>query len=182
MLSTKKWKPVTYAVGGKQISMKIRRLRPTEAAELRAASLDAYAASGLDEVHELPKGATEEDIAEMSRRLAKGRALLLAKMPPELIERFFIEYVKDVTGIEDEDGPVTTGAGLGDVADGELVMFVLRSLREHSSLTDEEGKGSGSSFTSAAQPETAASSSAAENTGVADGPTSSTVPETPAEA
>lgn len=179
MLSTKKWKPVTYTVGSHAIAMKIRRLKPTEAAELRAASIDAYTASGLNDVHELPPDSTLEEIEERSRALARARAKFLAGTPPELIERFFADYVKDVEGVEDEDGPVTTGPGLYQVADGELVMFVLSALRTHSSLTDEEGKGSGSSSTSVAPPRTADTSSAAPSTGVEGGPESSTATETP---
>ena len=93
----------------------------------------------------------------------------------DFVAGIFREKVRNVAELEDERGSITTGERLKEVADEHILMWILGALLNRASLTDAEGKASGSPSTSSI-PGTAASSSAASSTGAASGTTPSTAP------
>jgi len=151
MLKAKRWMATSYEVGGETITMEIRRLKYHEASPFNLALAKAWAALG-----EINK-----DTPRAEQTLALQR--FYESLPLERIEAAFFEWVRNVGGIEDDEGPITTGEGLFAVADEGLVLFVCTSLRAASTLGAEEGKGSSSPSISEPEPgrETAAGESPA---------------------
>lgn len=138
MLKAKRWMPVTYKVGdeGEAITMEVRRLKYSEASPFNLALAKAWAALG--EVN--------KDTPRAEQTLALQR--FYESLPLDRIEAAFLEWVRNVSGIEDDEGPITTGERLFAVADEGLVLFVCTALRGASTLGAEEGKGSSSPSTS----------------------------------
>lgn len=139
MLKAKRWLPVTYPVGdeGEAITMEIRRLKYPEASPFNLSMVKAWSAMGE----------VSRDAPKSEQTLAVQR--FYESLPLDRIETAFRDWVRNVGGIEDDDGPITTGEGLFQVADEGLVLFVCTTLRELSTLGAEEGKGSASPSTSA---------------------------------
>ena len=69
-------------------------------------------------------------------------------MPRDLIERLF-SFITKVEDLEDEDGPITTGARLLGVADFRVINIVALQMQALGAMSEAEGKGSSSRSTSA---------------------------------
>lgn len=167
MLTAKKWEPATYHVpGGGEITMKLKRLDYGEASELNLLILRSLGAIG----NITEESGPDEQVAALERF---QRAL-----PAAAAKKAFEDYVRDVSGIEDEDGSITTGAGLYVVADERLVAFVVGKLRSMARLGANLGKGSPSPSGSSQNGEASPSSSPATSTATEAGTAPSTAPET----
>jgi len=138
MLKAKRWLPVTYRVGdtGEAITMEIRRLKYPESSPFNLALAKAWAAFGD----------TSKESTRAEQALAQQR--FYESLPLDRVEEAFRSWVRNVGGIEGDDGPITTGEQLYEIADENLVLFVLSSIRAHSTLSAEEGKASASPSTS----------------------------------
>ena len=168
-MKIKKWQRVTHE--GLGISLEIGRLSYSQKPQLAVMAADVLgpllAVGGGDEA-----GST---LAQKSAALKEA----FSKLDAELIGDVFEHKVRDVQGVETEDGPVTTGKELLEVADQTILMWVLTSLVSANQLSDQEGKASGSPSISSTEA-TPSSISPAANTEPGDGATPSTVMETPA--
>ncbi len=138
MLKAKRWLPVTYQVGdsGEAITMEIRRLRYPESSPFNLSLAKAWAAFGN----------TTKESSRADQALAQQR--FYESLPLDKVEEAFRDWVRNVGGIEDDDGEITTGERLYEVADENLVLFVLSAIRANSTLSAEEGKASASPSTS----------------------------------
>lgn len=125
MVSHSKWERVEYDVGdGRRIAFKVKALTWEEGAEFVARVLKAK-----DEAR-WPKNGTRAERAEAAWRFVDA-------LGAERIEQAIGMWVKDVEGLQDEDGPITTGARLAGVADvamaidlvGEIVVRAAREIR-----------------------------------------------------
>jgi hypothetical protein len=165
-------KPVEYESAdgsGEKIAMTLVRPAYAHAQELLAVYQRAFV-----ELASVDEHAT-------LREQANATAAYVQALPPAFVETLFSEYVRNVTGFENEAGPVTlTGAQLlKQVPDHALVVFVLTSLRVMCRLG--KGKSSRSSSASTSEPEAAQSPSTAEPTEGCDASASTTAPETSSE-
>jgi hypothetical protein len=118
------------------------------------------AAKHEDQIPKIPEDAngtpvrqrTSLELGELIALASKGNAALYEEMPPGHLEWAFREFVRNVEcSFEDEDGPVTTGERLLEVADHLLTVWVLNQIRDLSSLTALEGKVSSSPSTSGSE-------------------------------
>lgn len=156
ILSLTRWFKAEYEVGEDYvITMELKRLRFDEANRLLVLTTQAFGAlSTAREDEKRPKGAPEPSLAEKVDQLsanAKAAELFYEALRPETMEWVWKDCVRNVCGIEAEDGPVTTGEGLKDFADQRLVMWILVKLQGASSLTGLEGKASSSPSTSGSE-------------------------------
>jgi hypothetical protein len=170
MLKVKRWVPSTFTNGdGDEITFEVKRLKFEDATPISIGLAKAYT---ILETLDIEKSTAEEQTQALGR--------IKESVAPGLIAQCFREYVRNVGGIEDEDGPIATGEALYEVADERLVMFVLARLRVNARLGNEQGKGSSSSRTPTS-PETTASSSPATSTESEGGQPPSTATEIPPE-
>lgn len=171
MLKVKKWQRVIDEESG--VSCEIGRLRWDQGPEL--ATMLATMLAPVQDLHgDDGKPRPGTSVTEMTAAVRGA----LAGIDAETLRDLFGHKVRNVEGIETEDGPVTTGPELLEVADQRIIMWVLSQLIIGSSLSDAEGKASGSASTSQPEP-TPASASTARRTTTADGLSHSTVTATP---
>jgi hypothetical protein len=111
------------------------------------------------------------------REQVAASAAFIRALPPAAIEAIFSDYVRDVQGFENDEGPVTlTGAELlRQCPDESLVMFVMTELRAMCKLG--KAKPSRSSSASTSEPEGDRSPSTAAPTEGCDATASTTAPE-----
>lgn len=156
ILSLKRWERVAYEVEPAleaapgfeaepaiEIHMKLKRLKRHEAKPLMKVLL------GVMEEYEKAKA---EELTRAQKAVILAQVYLV--IPENELKNWFSTCVKDVEGytIDEDDGagpkPVTTGAGLLDNADDDLLFWLLFKLNALSKLTSAEGKGSASPSTS----------------------------------
>lgn len=171
MLKLKKWRRVTHE--GTGISCEVGRLLYSQKPLLVAMIADVFGAVSelRDEDGNPKKSATMAETTVVLRNA-------FAKLDGEMVERLFRDRVRDVEGLETEDGPVTSGLDLLALADDELVMWVLGEITKNSDLAENQGKALGSPSISSSEP-TLDSDSPVKPIVNADGPSLSTVGETP---
>lgn len=170
-MKIKKWQRVTHE--GMGISLEIGRLSYSQKPQLAVMAADV-----LGPLLAVGGGGGDEAGFTLAQKSAALREAF-SKLDAELIGDVFEHKVRDVQGVETEDGPVTTGKELLELADQTILMWVLTSLVNANQLSDQEGKASGSPSTSNTEA-TPSSISPAANTVPGDGATPSTVMETPA--
>jgi len=147
VLNLKTWSPFLYGVGGHTIAMKIRRARWELVLSLGDAAIRAFG-----DLAKLGDIDTAKDVSpEQAMTLVAAQTSLLRAVPEEDVRRLFEKLVFDVEGLQLDDVPVTTGAGLYEVADGDVVMAVLMHIYASSKVLAAEGKGSSSLSTSTSQ-------------------------------
>lgn len=169
MLKVKKWRRIAHDSG---ISCELGRLKYSELPLVFAMNGEIFEAMSelRDAEGKAKPGVTMREIAAALRQAFE-------RVDVELIERLFMHRVRNVEGLETEDGPVTSGMELLEVADQSILTWILGELIVGSQLSDSEGKASDSPSTSASVP-TNDSDSPAESTGSAGGPSPSTAPAT----
>lgn len=113
--------------------------------EAVAAALDAAG------VQLPPKSAAEidEEIATLSRQLeerTKALALFHSTLPDDFVRSAFAKFVRNVEGLRDDETgePITSGDGLLEHADEQLVTYVLSRLYRLSKVGEQEKNGSSS--------------------------------------
>lgn len=126
----------------------------------------------------------EQQRAAIARVLAERAAALeafYASVPDPFVRRVCTDYIKDVTGIiDDETGdPVTTGAGLLAYLTQDLALFIIGRINRVSRLEVDEGNVSSSPSISGQEAEIAAGRSTVAPAGPVAGPTPGTVTATP---
>jgi len=173
VLKLKKWRRVTHGETG--ISCEVGRLVYSQKPLLAAMIADVFGAvlslRGED-------GTAREGVSVEETTAALRTAF--GKLDGEMIEKMFRDKVRDVQGLETEDGPVTTGVELLEVADQGLVMWALQEIVSSSDLSVDQGKAFASPSTLPPE-KTLDSGSPAESTGSAGGATPSTAEATPTE-
>lgn len=188
MLSVKRWSPASYMVEDDNpeagvITMELKRLRYDEANRLLVANMQAFGA--------LTSAVVSRESSQEAETMAEKMAIISSQadaakrfyeaLPPELMEWIFNDCIRKVGGLEDEDGPVTTGPALRDFADQKMVLWIMTSLQANASLSSKEGKAFSSPSTSGLEGQTSQGESGpypALTTGPGDGETS-TAPPTP---
>jgi hypothetical protein len=187
ILSLKKWFPVTYEQEGEDfaIGMELKRLRYDEANRLLVVTSAAFGALAvahsekpLAEGEARPEKSFAEKIGELQAN-AKSAELFYQALKPETLEWIWSDCVRNVTGVEDEDGPVTTGTRLAAFADQRLVMWLLGKLQREAGLSATEGKASSSPSTSGSEgtkPSAESGACPAPSTGSASGEGSTATP------
>jgi hypothetical protein len=173
VLKLQKWQRVTHEETG--ISCEVGRLTYSQKPLLAAMIADVFGvmAELRDEKGKAKGGVTLTQTTDSLRDA-------IGKLDGDMIERLFEHRVRNVEGLETEDGVVKTGAELLELADQDILMWVIGEIAKHSNLSAKQGKASASPSTSL--PETTpASDSPAESTESADGPSPSTAEETPTE-
>ena len=169
------WEPFEYEIEGSgPLKMELRRLTFAEKTTLSSMFLKAHAAMG-PEPPEAPKGATDAELMNSRRVKAEWLNRFYSALDPIQVADFFRDTVRNVKGLESEEGPITTGEGLFAFADESMVTALLGQLRVMSNLNVTEGKGSGSPSTSTSAPATGDGDSDAKATGREDGVRPSTV-------
>ena len=189
ILSLKTWTPCTYEVrNGDEvegvIGYEVKRLRQDEAVEFAAATVRAFGV--LDRAREalgpegtLPDDATDAQKSHAMLLMSEATRDFFRELTPELITNAFEHMIRNVSGVELDGEPITTGARLREVADDRFVVAAIVNIRAASNLTAAEGKASGSPSTSGSTPLPNGSDSAAPSTVKEGGPTSSTATPTP---
>lgn len=172
----RRWERVTYhaksaAEDGEvpvQISMELRRLKRHEAKVLHKALVGVFKtmeAAGAEELTPTQKMELLTDLYE--------------KVGDEQLRQWFETWVRDVRDLSVDGKAVTTGVDLfTEVADDNLISFVLLQVSALARLTPSEKKGSGSPSISSPELGSGSSDSPATSTGPAGTPESSTAPET----
>lgn len=163
MLTLKKWSRITDPTTG--ISVEIGRLSYAEKPQLAAMLAAQF---GIIQPLRVESTTAEE-------RTAAVHAYFQA-MDHDLVKAMFAVRVRAVQGVETEDGPVTTGPQLLEIADDHIIQWVLTELIRFSSMSVDEGKASRSPSTSSAGA-SGVSTSGAVPIASADGTTPSTVTE-----
>lgn len=156
----KVWNRFEVKVGDATVSMKIKRLRYGEAGPVLMTILRALVA----------REDMKDDAPNADRLVATE--VFLAALDVATVRDAFEKYVKDVEGLETEEGPVTTGIGLYEVADVARLLEVLGELRRLSNLTAAEADFFDSPSTSSSTPAPSSTSSDAGSIGSVDGPES----------
>lgn len=153
ILSLRRWVTVAYDLEdaeGHQITMELKRLRFDEANRLLVANMQAFGA--LQSA--TPAGQPDNGSLSMAEKMAviqsqaEAAQRFCEALKPELMEWIWRDCIRKVGGIEDEDGPVTTGEALSAFADQRMVLWLLTKLQANASLTSQEGKASSSPSTS----------------------------------
>ena len=180
MLKLKRWTRVEYGIGKDQISFEVKRptfsevqsfnsvfvrawqemqrVPPEEAAAIGVAKAELAAIT--DEVNADPAMPDAERSRKLSGPMGKlaelsmlAQARFFSALPEEFVARVFRDDVRNVQGLEDEDGKaIVTGEALYDLTDHDLTFFVLTHVRALASMNATEGKASGSPSTSATAP------------------------------
>lgn len=173
-----KWRRITYDGG---ISLEVGRLRYSEKPALAAMAAEVFGARGdlPDDIEAFKKEVLAKPSLALS--LAKSASDMVSKIDPVLVDALFEHRVRNVQGVETEDGPVKTGLELLELVDHQFIMWVLAELLSGGSVTEDEGKASGSPSTSPVEGTPVVSASDAASTASADGPSPSTVEPTPPE-
>jgi hypothetical protein len=134
ILSLKRWERVEYeASPGVFISMKLKRLKRNEAKPL---------AKILVRVFEEFEKARSETLTSAQKAAIMAQAYEV--IPEEQLKGLFAAFVSDVEGFEIDEERITTGPGLLDEADDDLLFWLLMRLHKLSKLTVMEGKDSSS--------------------------------------
>jgi len=165
MLKIQKWRQVTNEDSG--YSCEIGRLTYAEKPILSAMMAEVFS-----DVASLQGGG---DITPLQQATAVRESF--QRMDHGLLQRLFETRVRNIQEIETEDGPVTTGAELFEVADQEILLWVCAEWVRGSSLSEAEGKVSESPSTSSLTGPRPSDSDAG-STASEDGSSPSTVPET----
>lgn len=117
-------------------------------------------------------------------RIADQQAALeefFASVEPAWLVEVFRDYVRNVSGLEYDGEPVTTGEGLLQVADQNLVLFVLNTIAGFANLSATAKKALSSLPISGPGEATDGGTSPAPSAASEDGTALGTVPETLAE-
>lgn len=132
----RKWFPPTaFSLAGQPITVELKHLRADEMREVRARALPILEAIG--EVDRLEEKTAEAVVAADKK--------VTDKLDREFLEKVFRDWVRNVTGLEDEAGqPLTLGTDLLECADDLLLFAVVLRLMKNGKVSSEEGKGSGS--------------------------------------
>ena len=153
ILALKRWERCEYRPDGDTggtISMELRRVKRHEVKPLRIAFAEALV--------ELERGRDQTLTAPQKAAIL---ANVFEKVGEQDLAQLFEENVRDVQGLSMDGEHVNTGAGLLEVANDDLVFFVIMSLNRLSNLTSAESFHFASPSTSSAEaPEAPASSSA----------------------
>jgi len=166
-LKLKKWRRVTHEETG--VSCEVGRLTYSQKPLLVAMMADVFGVvGGLRDEDGTPKAGIT-----MSETTATLRGAF-AKLDIPMIENLFKHRVRNIEGLETEEGPIKTGSELLEVVNDELLMWVLGEITSNSELSEEQGKASGSLSTSPSET-TPASDSPAESIVSEDGHSRSTV-------
>ena len=187
MLSVKRWSPASYQVDDEDpeagvITMELKRLRYDEANKLLVANMQAFGALTSAVVSRetvLGEEATMAEKMAIISSQADAAKRFYEALPPELMEWIFGSCIRNVGGLQDEDGPITTGESLRDFADQRMVLWIMTSLQANASLSRKEGKASSSPSTSGSEGQTSPNVSGpypALITGPGDGETSTAPP------
>lgn len=173
ILELKRWERVTYfpeGPDGSEIRLELKRLKRVEAKALRKVVVATFA--------EVEKGG---DANLTPSQKAAIMANVFEVVPEEQLQGLFSDSVRNVDGLKIDDTAITRGSELLEVADDNLLFFVLMNLQRLSSLTAAEtfrsGSRSGSPAETASLPESPGSDAA--TTGNGDGRAPSTATWTP---
>lgn len=159
ILNTLRWFPEAYRLSddpdGYVITMQLKRLRYHEANRLMVVNMKAFGALNSGE----PPPSEDQQLSIAEKMLAVSRQAEAAERFCEAIPTDFMTWVwrdcvRSVGGIADEDGPVTTGERLAELADQRMVLWLLIRLQSHAALTSHEGKASSSPSTSDSEGQT----------------------------
>lgn len=135
MLKVSRWFASTYRVADETVlNMKLKRLRWDEAQPFLASIADLM--DGLD------LGASKEEAKVAILQKPGAVAKALKALDPELVKKWFTDFVKEVEGLEVDGEPAKDGATLYEVADQAIVLHVLLQLVTSASLRLDEGKAS----------------------------------------
>lgn len=169
MFTFKRWFHAEYIFRDERIGFDLKHLTAFEEREVRTRVVRAMGAiEGLKTVSD--QGA--EAIAEKS---AKTLEKMGESLPVDFTREVFEKYVKNVSGVLDEDGTVRTdGSVILEFADDAFLWFVLLKLLGNGKVSDEEGKASGSPSVSVSVTAASGGTSHVMSTGNGDGGTPST--------
>jgi hypothetical protein len=156
VLKLKTWHPLRWPLGDQEIAFEVRRMPYGEALAFLAEMVQPLAIADevertFDEEGKL-KGYKYPDGETADSFNARYRAAL---PEPSRVRAIFEANVRNVEGLEVDDKPIKKGEELYDVADTQLVIFVLMALRMRTALTAMEGKVSSSPSTSEPEPASA---------------------------
>lgn len=153
------------------LTFKLKHLTPFEVRSIRS---QVSRVLGLVEETQALAG-SDLGPAEVARKISETIKSINEALPEDFTRGVFEKFVKDVSGLVDEEGrPLTSGLDLHDAGDEALHLFVLMRLLGNGKVSAEEGKGSGSPSESASEKATSASTSPAPLIASGDGLTPST--------
>lgn len=168
MFVFKRWFSESVVFRGETITCDLKHLTAFEEREVRGPVVRAMGA--MDGFK--GNAATADDVGEIG---AKALAKVSAALSPEFLSGIFDKFVRNVGGVQDEDGRVRTdGPVILEFADEALMWEILLKLLGNGKVSAEEGKGSGSLSESGSAPAASGSVSPVTSTGSGDGPTPST--------
>jgi hypothetical protein len=159
----KRWHDREFTFLGGTIRLKIKALKKSEAPDFLKRMVE---------------------LAEASTKLGENASVeaMFASLPLDFAAECFERYVRVAEDVQIEDEPIQTGAQLFEEADYALIMQVLRAIQGLCLFGVTEGKGSPSQSISGSDgAEIGVSTSPAQNTESAAGPSPSTVTPTPSE-
>lgn len=169
MLKVKIWNRFEVKVAGERLTMEVKRLRYHEAVPLMLALSEAFEARGS-----LGPESTSDEKLNATRRF-------MEKLPEDTVGRVFRDYIRNVQGLETEEGPATTGEALYAVADGDCLLDVLLEVQRLAFLGSKEADFLSSRSTPPSTPAPDPSVSDAGSTASEDGQQPSTATPIPAE-